>query len=277
MSRPLRIEFAGALYHVMARGDARTAIFLDEEDRQRFCAGLARVCERFEWRLWAYCLMDNHYHLLVETLQSTLSRGMREVNGVYTQAFNRRHGRVGHVLQGRYKAVLVDKDSYLRELSRYIVLNPVRAHLCEMAGDWPWSNYRAVMGKSAAPEMLAVAETLAMFSEDRDVARRAYARFVADGTDVRLPESKQQVFLGDDDFVERMAARAKTSSREVPRQQRIQKSLAQHERTAPNRDSAIRATYASGTYTLKAIGEHFGLHYATVSRIARAVVLQNKT
>jgi hypothetical protein len=96
------------------------------------------------------------------------------------------------VLQGRYKAVLVDKDSYLRELSRYIVLNPVRAHLCEAAGDWPWSSYRAVMGKAAAPERLAVAETLAMFSDDRDVSRRAYARFVADGTDVRLPESRQQ-------------------------------------------------------------------------------------
>jgi putative transposase len=89
--------------------------------------------------------MGNHYHLLVETLRPTLSRGMREINGVYTQAFNRRHSRVGHVLQGRYKAVLVDKDSYLRELSRYIVLNPVRAQLCWTAGDWPWSSYRAVM------------------------------------------------------------------------------------------------------------------------------------
>ncbi len=138
---------------------------------------------------------------------------MREVNGVYTQAFNRRHGRVGHVLQGRCKAVLVDKESYLLELSRYIVLNPVRAHLCEAAGDWPWSGYRAVMGKSAAPDMLAVAETLAMFSEDRGVARRAYARFVADGMNVRLPESNQQLFLGDDDFVERVAARAKAPSR----------------------------------------------------------------
>src|SRR3546814_87813 len=121
-----------------------------EEDRQAFCAGLAHVGERFEWRLWAYCLMDNHYHLLVETRQPTLSRGMREVNSVYTQAFNRRHGRVGHVLQRRYKAVLIDKDSYLRELSRYIVLNPVRAHLCKTAGDWPWSSYRAVMGNAAA-------------------------------------------------------------------------------------------------------------------------------
>jgi len=277
MSRPLRIEFAGALYHVMARGDARAAIFLDDADREAFCAGLWRVAGRFQWRVWAYCLMDNHYHLLVETLQPTLSRGMREVNGVYTQAFNRRHGRVGHVLQGRYKAILVDKDSYLLELSRYIVLNPVRARLCPTAGDWPWSSYRAVMGKAAAPDTLAVTQTLTLFSADRGAARRAFARFVAEGAGSSLPESKQQLFLGDDKFAERMASRAKAPSREVPRKQRAPKSLAQYERAAADRDSAIRAAYASSTYTLKAIGEHFGLHYATVSRIARTGMWQNKT
>lgn len=187
MSRPLRIEFAGALYHVMARGDARgggPAGVLCEAGARRRALRVAAM---------GLCLMDNHYHLLVETRQPTLSRGMREVNSVYTQAFNRRHGRVGHVLQGRYKAVLIDKDSYLRELSRYIVLNPVRAHLCKAAGDWPWSSYRAVMGKAAALQTLAVAETLAMFSEDRGVAQRACARFVADGKDVRLPEQAASV------------------------------------------------------------------------------------
>ncbi len=276
MSRPLRIEFAGALYHVMARGDARAAIFRNDEDRQAFCAGLTRVCGRFQWRLWAYCLMDNHYHLLVETLAPTLSRGMREVNGVYTQAFNRRHGRVGHVLQGRFKAVLVDKDSYLLELSRYIVLNPVRARLCPTAADWPWSSYLAVMGKAVAPDILAVTETLSLFASERGVARRAFARFVAAGGGVWLPENKQQLFLGDDDFAERMIARARAPSSEVPRKQRAQQSLAQHERVAADRDSAISAAYASGAYTLKAIGEHFGLHYATVSRIARAGMSKNQ-
>jgi REP element-mobilizing transposase RayT len=261
----------------MARGDARTDIFLDDADREAFCAGLWRVAERFQWRVWAYCLMDNHYHLLIETLRPTLSRGMREVNGVYTQAFNRRHGRVGHVLQGRYKAILVDKDSYLLELSRYIVSNPVRTKLCASAGDWPWSSYRAVMGKAAAQDTLAVAETLELFSADRGVARRAFARFVAEGARISLPENKQQLFLGDDDFAERMAARARAPSREVPRKQRAQKSLAQYERAASDRDGAIRAAYANGSYTLKAIGEHFGLHYATVSRIARSGMWQNKT
>ena len=107
MARPLRIEFEGALYHVMARGNARADIFLEDGDRQLFIENLGRVCGRFQWRVWAWCLMDNHYHLLVETMEPTLSKGMREVNGVYTQAFNRRHGRSGHVLQGRFKASLV--------------------------------------------------------------------------------------------------------------------------------------------------------------------------
>ena len=93
MARPLRIEFEGALYHVMARGNARMDIFMDDDDRQAFVANLGRVCKRFDWRVWAWCLMDNHYHLLIETLRPTLARGMREVNGVYTQGFNRRHGR----------------------------------------------------------------------------------------------------------------------------------------------------------------------------------------
>ena len=163
MARPLRLEFEGALYHVMSRGNAREDIFLDDGDRTAFLANLGRVAERFDWRLWAWCLMGNHYHLLVETLRPTLSRGMRQVNGIYTQAFNRRHGRVGHVLQGRYKAVLVDKDSYLLEVSRYVALNPVRAGLVAAAGEWPWSSYRTVMGKAAAPDWLVVEDLLRLF------------------------------------------------------------------------------------------------------------------
>lgn len=276
MSRPLRIEFSGALYHVMARGNAREAVFRDDADRRAFCVGLERACERFQWRLWAYCLMDNHYHLLVETLQPTLSRGMREVNGVYTQAFNRRHGRVGHMLQGRYKALLVDKDNYLLELSRYIVLNPVRARMFQTAGDWPWSSYQAVMGKAVALEGLVVAESLALFAEDRGVARRAFARFVAAGVGAEPPPDRQQLYVGDEDFAQRMAARAGRASSEVPRRQRVVKSLSKYERDCADRNGAIRAAWASGGYTLKAIGEHFGLHYATVSRIARKALAENR-
>ena len=124
MARPLRIEYAGALYHVTSRGDGQEAIYLGDEDRKLFLDVLGQVCERFNWATHAWCEMTNHYHLLVETPDGNLSKGMRQLNGVYTQRFNRQHQRVGHVFQGRFKAILVEKDSYLLELARYIILNP---------------------------------------------------------------------------------------------------------------------------------------------------------
>jgi len=132
--------------HVTSRGNERKAIFYSDGDRLIFSDVLAEVCRRFNWIVHAYCQMDNHYHLLVETPDGNLSKGMRHLNGVYTQRFNRKQNRIGHVFQGRYKAILVDKDSYLLELARYIVLNPVRARMLRSAEDWPWSSYRATAG-----------------------------------------------------------------------------------------------------------------------------------
>src|SRR5574337_356048 len=154
MARPLRIEFPGALYHVTARGNARQDIFLDDEDRRRFLGVLTHVVSRFHLRMHAYCLMDNHFHLVVETPKGNLSNAMRQLNGVYTQAFNRRYGQVGHVLQGRFKAILVDRDSYLLEVCRYVELNPVRAGLIEQVEAWAWSSYAAHVGLAAAPPWL---------------------------------------------------------------------------------------------------------------------------
>src|SRR5215212_8497113 len=141
MARPLRLEFPGACYHVTARGDRQEPIFESEEDYLVFIDLLAKEVTQQNWLLYAFCLMDNHYHLLLETPEPNLVRGMRRLNGVYTQAFNRRHERGGHVLQGRYKAILVDKDSHLLDLGRYVVLNPVRAQLVKRPEDWPWSSY----------------------------------------------------------------------------------------------------------------------------------------
>ena len=140
MARPLRLEFSGALYHVTSRGDGREAIFLADGDRKLFLDVFAGVSERFNWVLHAYCLMTNHYHLLVETPDANLSKGMRQLNGVYTQRFNRTYNRSGHVFQGRYKAILAQKEAYLLELARYVVLNPVRARMVRTAAEWPWSN-----------------------------------------------------------------------------------------------------------------------------------------
>src|SRR4030042_6670680 len=140
MARPLRIEFPGAVYHVTSRGNERKAIFRDDQDRKMFLDALVEVARRYNWLCHAYCLMGNH--LLIDTPDGNLSIGMRQLNGICTQRFNKRHGRVGHLFQGRFKAVLVQKDSHLLEACRYVVLNPVRAKGGERPEEWVWSSYR---------------------------------------------------------------------------------------------------------------------------------------
>ncbi|WP_347988116.1 transposase [Methylomonas sp. AM2-LC] len=151
MARPLRIELAGGLYHVTSRGNAHHDIFLDDDDRLCWLEIFGQVCERFNWICHAYCLMTNHYHVVIETIEGNLSAGMRQLNGVYTQSFNRRHQRVGHVYQGRFKGILVEKESYLLELSRYVVLNPVRVLMVSLPGQWKWSSYNAMIDSVISP------------------------------------------------------------------------------------------------------------------------------
>lgn len=223
MTRPLRLEFPGALYHLTARGDRREDIFLDDTDRQIFLELLAKEIRQQRWRLYAYCLMSNHYHLLIETPEGNLVAGMRRLNGVYTQAFNRRHGRVGHVLQGRYKSILVDKDAYLLELARYIVLNPVRAHMVKRVEGWPWSSYHATAGKTEAPDWLQAVWIRQQFGADANSARQAYRRFVQAGLGGPSPweELRSQIYLGGDKFLARMAKlAAETDPEGIPKSHR---------------------------------------------------------
>ncbi len=172
MSRPLRLSFPGAIYHITSRGNARAAVYLDDDDRQRFLDLLASCVEKFNWICHAYCLMDNHYHLLIETPDANLQTGMRQLNGVYTQQFNRRHARVGHVFQGRYKAILVDKDRYLLELCRYVVLNPVRANMVALPEQYRWSSYAAMMGAQQEVSWLSTNWILSQFSSRRTIASK---------------------------------------------------------------------------------------------------------
>ena len=273
MARPLRIEFRGALYHVTSRGDGRDDIYLSDKDRVQYLDVLAQACDRFNWVLHAYCLMTNHYHLLVETPDGNLSQGMRQLNGVYTQHFNRQHGRVGHVYQGRYQAIIVQKDTYLLELARYIVLNPVRAGMVKAAKDWPWSSYRATVGTRKPPVWLHTDWVLSAFAKRKGTAIQRYRSFVAEGKHQSSPwkQLKNQIYLGSDRFVEKMQRKIDRDRdiSEVPlTQKRSQaKSLAHYERRHKDRDTAIRAAYASGGYSMKDIGRHFGLHYSRISRI----------
>jgi REP element-mobilizing transposase RayT len=181
MSRPLRIELASGLYHVTSRGDRREAIYRDDQDRTDWLTVLGEVCRRFNWRCHAYCEMTNHYHFVVETPDGNLSKGMRQLNGVYTQTTNRRHGLVGHLFQGRFKAILVEREAYLLELARYVVLNPVRAAMVPEEGDWPWSSYRAMVGQAPAPAWLETDWVLGQFGEGRSRAQGGYAAFVRQG------------------------------------------------------------------------------------------------
>ena len=195
MARPLRIEFTGALYHVTSRGDRREPIFEDDEDRLRFLTVLAEVVERFNWLCHGYCLMTNHYHLVVETPDANLSKGMRQLNGLYTQASNRRHQRTGHLFQGRFKGILVDKDSYLLELTRYVVLNPVRAGMVKDPQAYEWSSYRAMVGQAPVPAWLATDGLLAQFGKRRSDARRRYGQFVREVSMIALMEPPMFVLM----------------------------------------------------------------------------------
>ena len=181
MARQLRIELAGGLYHITSRGDRREPIYLQDADRLAWLALLGDVCKRFNWTCHAYCQMTNHYHLVLETAEENLSQGMRQLNGVYTQYINRSYSRVGHVFQGRYKAVLVEKDSYLLELARYVVLNPLRAALVTHPGEWRWSSYRAMLSLEAPQTWLQTDWLIAQFGNDRPNSIRAYADFVQAG------------------------------------------------------------------------------------------------
>ncbi|MDF0676357.1 MAG: transposase [Nitrospira sp.] len=278
MARPLRIEFPGALYHVTARGNARQDIFLDDEDRQRFLGVLAHVVSRFHLRLHAYCLMDNHFHLVVETPEGNLSKAMRQLNGVSTQAFNRRHGRVGHVLQGRFKAIVVDRNSYLLELCRYVVLNPVRIRRTRKADTYSWSSYQATAGLVPVPSWLAVDWLLSQFGHQRAAAQRKYRAFVAEGIGYGSPweHVRGQVLLGSERFVERLAPGLQDTRRlkEIPRQQRfagrpkLSRLFGRRARTdRAQRNEVIRRAHLEHGYCLSEIGQAVGLHYSTISRI----------
>jgi REP element-mobilizing transposase RayT len=278
MARPLRFEFSGALYHITARGNGRCSIFLGEVDKDRaaFLDVLAGTCKRFNWICHAYCLMSDHYHLLVETPDANLSKGMRQLNGIYIQLVNRTHGRVGHLFQGRFKAILVERESYLLELARYVLLNPVRAGMVRPPGEWPWSSCLATAGETPAPKFVATDWLLRAFAETRDDSVVRYRRFVAEGIGAAGPwmELKgHQISLGSEPFVSRMQALIdpKRPLQEIPkRQRRAQpKPLDEYVSRYPDRDRALAEAYRTGAYSMQILAEHFGISRMTASRPVR--------
>jgi putative transposase len=275
MSRPLRLEFPDALYHLTSRGDRREAIYEDDDDRSAFLQVFSSVIEQFNWVCYAYCLMDNHYHLLVQTPDANLSKGMRQLNGVYTQAYNRRHEKSGHLFQGRYKSILVDEESYLLELGRYIVLNPVKAGMVKRPDQWKWSSYQAMVGETVSPEWLSSDYLLSQFSVQRKTAVRKYREFVMDGVKNGpiWSQLSNQVYLGDQRFVDKVQQHmhAQQKDLQIPKIQKraVAKTIDEYERMAQSRDDAIRLAYASGAYSYQALGDYFGLHFTRIGKIVR--------
>lgn len=274
MARPLRLEFAGALYHVTSRGDRREDIYLDNNDREEWLEILGSVCHRFNWVVHAYCQMTNHYHLLVETVDGNLSSGMRQLNGVYTQRFNRRHDMLGHLYQGRYKAIVVQKENYLLALTRYVVLNPLRAGMVEKLEDWRWSSYPATVREAPVPAWLDVDWLLGQFGKQRKRASQAYRRFVMEGTELPSPmqQTRHQLLLGDELFVAQHKQEIdREELREISKAQRrtVALSLDEYQQRYQTRNEAMAEAYLSGAYTMATIGDHFGVHYMTVSRAVR--------
>jgi REP element-mobilizing transposase RayT len=280
MARPLRIEFADAVYHVTSRGNGRQKIFHDDEDCRKFLELFGKTLSRFNWTCHAFCLMGNHYHLMIETPDANLSQGMHHLNATVCQAHHKRYDTVGHLFQGRFKAIVVDRESYLLELARYVVLNPVRAGLVARPEDWPWSSYRATAGMPAAEgaEFVNRAWLLARFAPDETAARERYLDFVASGIglDSPWPKLQSQLFLGEEAFVDKLKAAIpeKSSEKEIPRQQRYanRPNLMDifgnsRSRTRRKRNEGIVASRITHGYQQKEIAAFLGIHYTTVSRV----------
>ena len=232
MARPLRIQYPGALYHVMNRGGARQKIFVDRQDYQAFLKTIGEIHERWGVELFAYCLMGNHYHICLRTPEANLSRVMRHLDGLYTQRFNRMHRRDGALLRGRYKAIVVDKDTYLAQVVRYIHLNPLEAGLVREPDRYEWSSHWLYLKPKQAPKWLRIEEVMSEFGS---VA--AFHGFVLEGNEQALEEfykkARQSPVLGGEDFRERVIEKPLRMDREHPR----------HERAAvrPSVDRVLRA------------------------------------
>lgn len=280
MSRPLRIEFPGALYHVTARGDRRESIFADDQDRLALLGVVGQGLARFDGQMLAYCLMGNHYHFVLHTRAANLSLLMRHINGVYSQQFNRRHGLVGHLLQGRFKSVLVDLDAYLLEVCRYVELNPVRAGIARDPSDWRWSSYRSHVGLAPGAAWLDT-EGLHRHMLGRDVdspadkarAGQLYRQWVEAGRGVKLWDEalNRHIFLGDDVFVERVQALMAPGVRHAPAiplsHRSTPKTLSEWLRECSSREEALWMAHTRSGLRMTALAVELGLSVSRVSQI----------
>ncbi len=278
MTRPLRVEYPNALYHVTSRGNEKKKIFLDDYDRKMFLETLSEVVKSDNLICHAYCLMGNHYHLLLETPEANLAHAMRDINGNYSQKFNWRHKRVGHLFQGRYKAFVIELESYLLEVARYVVLNPVRAKMVKHPRDWRWSSFRANAGLIKAPDWLHSDTVLRLFSKRIKDAQKLYRKFVLEGVSIDSPfdDVLEGVILGSQEFVDFIWKKTNGSEniKQILRSQRIVgrpslKELFGKLSDRNERDLAIIFACGRCGYLISEIADYLGLDASTVGKIVR--------
>lgn len=274
MARPLRVCPPGAVVHVIARGNERGAIVQDDHDRQAFLSIFARAVERYRWLCHTYCLMDNHYHLVLEVPLGNLPLGMRHLNGVYAQRYNRRHHRLGHLFQARYRSILVEKNAYLLSVCRYIVLNPVKAGVVRRPEDYPWSSHRAMAGLDQAPAFLTTDWVLSQFAPTRRRAQARYRAFVAAGLEEPAVSGER---VGGEGFLS-LALGGPEALPEVPRAQ-LQPLRRPLEDVFATEHAPIATAYRVHDYRLHEIAAYLGCHYSTISRALEReeAMLQRKT
>jgi putative transposase len=286
MARPLRLEFPGAIYHVTSRGNERRPIFRSDRDRRAFLGFLGEAVLRFGWSITAYVLMTNHFHLVIQTPEANLSLGMHWFNSSYAGWFNRARKRSGHLYQGRFKSALIQKEAYLAEVLRYVVLNPVRAHMAERPEDYKWSSYRATAGLESAPDWLDLESALMLFDDDREKAHTEYREFVLAriGVEDRLWDKlMNRIFLGTEEWARGMRKIVETKPRSTdhPRAQRAVGRPKMHRivdaigKAAGTSAESIRETRGSILRRLAAwIGWHEGL--ITLRSIAAGLRLRSE-
>lgn len=281
MARPLRIELPGAVYYVTSRGNGRFPIFEHDEDRFNFLDVLSATLKRFNWICHGYCLLDDHYHLVVETPDANLSPGMRQLNGVYTQRFNRENVTAGHVFRGRFKSVIIEKEEYLLEVCRHLVLNPVRVGLVSKPSEYLWSSYLATAGFCNVPTYISIDWILGNFGSDRIEAKLKYQQYVNDPEIRESPweDVKGQCILGTSKYIDELKVILKEmeKTKEIPAYQRFA-FRPELEEIFPGdskpdkkeRNLLIKNAHLEFGYTLSEIGRFLDLHYSTVSKIVKS-------
>ena len=289
MARPLRIEYAGAFYHITSRGNERKEIFKNDQDYERFLTYLETAVQRYKAAIYVYCLMSNHYHLLLETPMGNLSQIMRHINGAYTTYYNTKRKRAGHLFQGRYKAILVEADEYKGELSRYIHLNPVRAAITGRPEEYQWSSYQYYIGKKKTPKWLTVDYVLSHFGKDKIARQKKYSEFVNALIDKEydspLKETVASTILGGTLFVNEIKDKylnGKKKDRNLPALRELAKTKIEEivrgveaalgENEVLSKKAAIYLCHRSSGRTLREIGGHFGIGESAVSQISRRFI-----